>query len=145
MAALWDGCVDTLWSIALAVEGEEVSAMAVLASLQGSVAAHAPGLDPGRGWTEQVVERLYLLLTDGLRPLEDVLAGAGPARAGWSPEGGEALEQMPRELRAVFVFHLLGGMSMAAIAALLGEDEMAVRRARTWVSYRLVSARGGGL
>jgi DNA-directed RNA polymerase specialized sigma24 family protein len=44
------------------------------------------------------------------------------------------------ELRAVFVFHLLGGLAMAEIAALLGVDEMMVRGARTWVSYRMVRA-----
>lgn len=135
--------MDTLWSIALAVEAEETAAMLMLASLRDTVSTHAPGLDPKRGWTEQVVERLYLLVSEGLRPLDEVLAEAGAARAGWAPEAGQALDEMPKELRAVFVFHLVGGMGMAEIAGLLGVDEMLVRRARTWVSYRLVSARGG--
>lgn len=140
LALLWEGSVDTLWSIARVLSEDEGQALLVLASLRQDLRGHAPGLSTSRSWRAQAVERLYLLLNRDFEDLESVLQAAGPARVPWSPDRPGRLEDLPVELRAVFVFHLLGGLAVAEIAALLGVGEMTVRGARTWVSYRIVRA-----
>lgn len=139
-ALLWEGSVDTLWSIARVLSQDEGQALLALASLQQDLLTHAPGLSTTRPWRTQAVERLYLLLNQDFEELEGVLEAAGPARAADVPDQPGRLEELPVELRAVFVFHLLGGLSMAEIAALLSVDEMTVRGARAWVAYRMVRA-----
>ncbi|MFT5583965.1 MAG: hypothetical protein ACI9VR_001549 [Cognaticolwellia sp.] len=140
LALLWDGCVDTLWSIARVLSEDEVQAMLVLASLREELLVHAPGLSISRPWRKQAVEALYVLLNKDFEDLNSVMATAGPARIPWTPSASGGLEHMRVELRAVFVFHLLGGLSVAEIAGLLAVEEMTVRGARTWVSYRMVRA-----
>ena len=139
-ALLWEGSVDTLWSIARVLSLNEGQALLALASLRQDLLTHAPGLSTSRPWRSQAVERLYLLLNQGFEGLEKVLQAAGPARAPVLPDQPGRLEELPVELRAVFVFHLLGGLTMAEIASVLSVDEMTVRGARSWVAYRMVQS-----
>ena len=143
LALLWDGCVDTLWSIARALSEDEGQAMLVLGRLREDLLVHAAELSTARPWRKQSVERLYLVMNSDFEDLKCVLAAAGPARGPLFPDCADGLEQMPVELRAVFVFHLLGGLSVAEIAALLSVEEMTVRSARSWVSFRMLRAEQG--
>ncbi len=143
LALLWDGCVDTLWSIARVLSEDEGQAMLVLGWLREELLVHAAELSTSRPWRKQAVERLYLVMNTDFEDLNSVLAAAGPARGPLAPDCADGLEQMPVELRAVFVFHLLGGLSVGEIAALLSVEEVTVRSARSWVSFQMLRAEQG--
>ena len=143
LALLWDGCVDTLWSIARVLSEDEGQAMLVLGWLREELLVHAAELSTSRPWRKQAVERLYLVMNTDFEDLKSVLAAAGPARDPLAPDCADGLEQMALELRAVFVFHLLGGLSVAEIASVLAVEEKTVRSARSWVSFRMLRAEQG--
>lgn len=143
LALLWDGCVDTLWSIARALTEDDGQAMLVLGWLREALLVHAAELSTSIPWKKKAVERLYRVMNTDFEDLKRVLAAAGPARGPLLPDCHDGVGQMPVELRAVFVFHLLGGLSVAEISDLLSVEETTVRSARSWVSFRMLRVEQG--
>ena len=142
---LWDRHTTLLWSIAQPLLGDR--AVPALQLLQARLKASAPGLEL-RSMREQLLEMLFVVVTDHLQPVD--LRGIGRERVP-APKVGplasdaqnriaQALADAPLETRLVYLFTFLGQLGSAHVARLGGWDEADVRRLRAWMAWRLVEA-----
>lgn len=141
LAALWDGCVDELWSIAAALVGPD-AALELLADVRGQVRDRAPGLAVDRSFRLQAIALLWTALRQahGMGALSDAAQAPPTAPARTLAQG---LSALPIELRWVYLLAFLAGLHSAQIAALCDSDEGTVRALRARAAWALVASTRG--
>lgn len=141
LGALWDGCVDELWSVAVGLLGPD-PALDLLGGLREQVRDRAPGLALDRSFRIQALELLWAALREGrgVRALGDVAEAPAPPTQLTLTQG---LAALPLELRWVYLLAFLCGLHSAEIAALSESDEATVRALRARAAWALVASTQG--